>query len=263
MNKILEEIKKIISDNLSENLPEVKLDELEENGAVYYMNGKNGTEFDWFVNEHLPNFMVFYNDENNLGAAKLSIYDDGGILLYIYGDRGNTVVDEIKTSIDVTKEEMLHLAVILKNTADDNKIWDANIDNINTEFELTDDKIKEFEDARKYMEPTINKNKLLSKTAFVSKRVFEDGWKVGYMYRAEAKDEDDSGWSFLAGNESREYADNYKNIVLLTVYEVCQLDPDIMDYIDSPVGSGFIRISSNEFEVDKNDKEIYTEKREG
>lgn len=261
MNKILEEIKKIISKNISEYLPEVKLNELEENGAVYYMNGKNGTEFDWFVNEHLPNFMVFYNDEKNLGAVKLSIYDDGGILLYIYGEKGNKVVKEVQTSIDVTKEEMLHLAVILKNTADDNKIWDANIDNINTEFEITDDKIKEFEDSKKYMEPTINKNKILSKTAFVSKRIVEDGWKVGYMYRDEARDESDSGWSFLAGNEDNEYTDNYKNIVLLTVYEVYGLDPDIWNYIDSPAGSRFIRISSNEFEIDKNDKEIYVEKR--
>lgn len=261
MNRILDQIKKIIKENISEYLPGVKLNELEENGAVYYMNGKNGTEFDWFVNEHLPNFMVFYNDENNLGVAKLSIYDDGGILLYIYGDKGNKVVNEIKTSIDVTEEEMFKLAVILKNEADDKRVWDANIDRINTDIEITDDKIAEFQNAKQYMEPTINRNKILSKTAFVSKKIFEDGWKVGYMYRDEAKDESDSGWCFLAGNEDSEYTDNYKNIVLLTVYEVYGLDPDIWNYIDSPVGSRFIRISSNEFEIDKNDKEIYVEKR--
>lgn len=33
------------------------------------MNGKNGTEFDWFVNEHLPSFMVFYDNEEKLGAV--------------------------------------------------------------------------------------------------------------------------------------------------------------------------------------------------
>ena len=261
MNRILDQIKKIIKDNISEYLPEVKSSELEEDGAVYYMNGKNGTEFDWYVNEHLPNFMVFYNDEKNLGAAKLSVYDDGGILLYIYGDKGNKVVKEIKTSIDVTEDEMFKLAVILKNEADDNRIWDANIDKINTDIEITDDKIVEFQNTKQYMEPTINRNKILVKTAYVSKMIFEEGWKVGYMCRDEALNENDSGWSFMAGNESREYADDYKNIVILSVYEVCQLDPDIMDYIDNPVGSRFIRISSNEFEIDKNDKEIYVEKR--
>ena len=87
MNRILNEIKEIIKQNINEYLPDVKPCDLEESGTVYYMNGKNGTEFDWYVNEHLPSFMVFYNDEQNLGAVSLSIYTDGGILLYIYGEK--------------------------------------------------------------------------------------------------------------------------------------------------------------------------------
>lgn len=71
MNRILNEIKQIIKQNISKYLSKVQLSDLEENGAVYYMNGKNGTEFDWYVNDHLPSFMVFYNDEQNLGAVKL------------------------------------------------------------------------------------------------------------------------------------------------------------------------------------------------
>lgn len=87
MNRILNEIKKIIKQNIIEYLPEVKLEDLEENGAVYYMNEKNGTEFDWYVNEHLPSFMLFYNDKQNLGAAKLLIYTNGEVVLYIYGEK--------------------------------------------------------------------------------------------------------------------------------------------------------------------------------
>ena len=49
MNRILNEIKEIIKQNINEYLPEVKSSDLEENGTVYYMNGKNGTEFDWYV----------------------------------------------------------------------------------------------------------------------------------------------------------------------------------------------------------------------
>ena len=41
-----------------------------------------------------------------------------------------------------------------------------------------------------------------------------------------------------------------------------QLDRDIFKYIDMPVGTKLIRISSNEFEIDKNDREIYMTKRE-
>jgi len=40
-------------------LPHVNAEDLEENGAVYYMNGKNGTEFDWYVNKKVSDFFVF------------------------------------------------------------------------------------------------------------------------------------------------------------------------------------------------------------
>ena len=111
MNRILNEIKEIIKQNINEYLPEVKSSDLEENGTVYYMNGKNGTEFDWYVNEHLPSFMVFYNDKQNLGAAKLLIYTNGEVVLYIYGDKGNKTIKEVQTSIKVTENELFNLAV--------------------------------------------------------------------------------------------------------------------------------------------------------
>lgn len=48
MHRIINDIQIIIENAMKENLPEVSSDALEENGKVYYMNGKNGTEFDWF-----------------------------------------------------------------------------------------------------------------------------------------------------------------------------------------------------------------------
>ena len=72
MHKVLSEIKEIINKSIYEHLPDVQSSDLEENGNIYYMNGKNGTEFDWYVNEHISDFMVFYNDEKNLGAVKLT-----------------------------------------------------------------------------------------------------------------------------------------------------------------------------------------------
>ncbi len=261
MNKILNEIKEIIKQNINEYLPEVKPSDLEENGIVYYMNGKNGTEFDWYVNEHLPSFMVFYNDKQNLGAVKLSIYTDGGVEVYIYGDKGNKVIKEVQTSIEVSENELFNLAVILKSEADDKLIWDSSIDKINTDVEVSNKEITKFQDTEQYMEPIKNRMKLLNQTAYLSKKIIEESWKVGYMYRAKPINENDSGWSFMAGNESREYTDDYKNIALVSVHEVYQLDPDVWNYIDNPVGSEFIRISSNEFEEDHNDKEIFIEKR--
>ena len=53
MNPILNDIQSKIQNAIKENLHGVSSSDLEEGGKVYYMNGKNGTEFDWFVIEHL------------------------------------------------------------------------------------------------------------------------------------------------------------------------------------------------------------------
>ena len=66
MNEILNEIRRLIRESRTMYLPHVKAEALEENGAVYYMYGKNGTEFDWYVNGKVSDFFVFYKDENNL-----------------------------------------------------------------------------------------------------------------------------------------------------------------------------------------------------
>ena len=58
MHRILTELEQKIQECLRTYLPEVKAAELEENGTVYYMNGKNGTEFDWHVNDRLSDFMA-------------------------------------------------------------------------------------------------------------------------------------------------------------------------------------------------------------
>ncbi len=261
MNRILNEIKEIIKKNINEYLPEVKPSDLEENGTVYYMNGKNGTEFDWYVNEHLPSFMVFYNDEQNLGAAKLLIYANGKVVLYLYEDKGNKLIKEIETSIEIIEDELFKLAVILKNETEDKDIWDESIDKVNMDVEITEEEITKFQDSEQYMKPTKNRMNLLNKMAYLSKKVSEEGWKVGYMCREEAMNENDSGWQFLAGNEDDKYLNNHKNCLLVHVQDVYQLDPDIWNYIDNPVGTELIRISSNEFEIDKKNKEIFVEKR--
>lgn len=144
MNKILEEIKSIINKNIKEFLPEVKLEDLEENGKIYYMNGQNGTEFDYYVNGNVSPFMVFYNDKNNMGIAKLFLSQDGSILLYLYNKKGKNLLKTIDVQIDVDKEDILKFAVALKNQMDDKNNWDASIEIINSNEEPTDEEINEF-----------------------------------------------------------------------------------------------------------------------
>lgn len=261
MNEILNEINKLINESREMYLPHVGIEALEENGAVYYMNGKNGTEFDWYVNDKISDFFVFYNDENNLGAVKLTLYYDGGVCIYIYDEGGRRLIKEINANVEAGEDDILTFAVLLRNVLDDNKIWDANIDSINTDIRITPDMINEFKNNRQYYKAMIHRKKMFKMMSYVSKKITDEGWKVGYMTREEALSENDSGWSFMAGNEDDEYIDDYNNIKLLSIAEVCQLDSDVLKYIDNPVGTDLIRVSSDQFEIDQNDKEIFLEKR--
>lgn len=55
----------------------------------------------------------------------------------------------------------------------------------------------------------------------------------------------------MDSNEDDEYLSDPKNLMLLVVGMVWQRsNRDIFKYIDMPVGTKLIRISSNEFEID-------------
>ena len=261
MNNILEQIKKVINDSIKEYMPEVKPENLEENGAIYYMNGKNGTEWDYYVNEHLSYFMVFYNDKENLGAVKLSLYTDGYYTLYLYNEKGKNLLKTIDSKIDVVENDVLKFATLLKVQMDDKDNWDANIEKIDMSKESSEEEINDFKNAKGDFERTKNRFRLFPKIAYVSRKILDEGYKVGYMIREEPLNDKDSGWQFMAGNEDDEYLNNHKNLALLSINEINNLDPDIFKYLDCPVGSEFIRISSNEFEEDRKDKPLFIEKR--
>lgn len=261
MNKIIFEIKNLMIDCIKKYIPDISINDLEDNGSVFYMNGKNGTEFDWYVNEKISDFMIFYNDRNNMGAVKTTLFNNGALLTYVYGDRGKTILQEVKSYIeDVTEDEILSLAIILRNEADDKKIWDENIEKINTDSKPDNNMINEFLSNEYYYDDMKERKSLLGQLAYVSKKIMDEGWKIGYMCRDESVEENDSGWSFMAGNEDDKYIEDYHNIQLMSVHEVIQYDNAVWKYINSPVGTKLIRISPEEFEEDHNDKEIYMEK---
>jgi len=261
MNNILEQIKKVINNSIKEYLPDVKPEDLKENGTAYYMNGQNGTEWDYYVNEHLPYLMVFYNEKENLGAVKLSLYPDGYLTLYLCNEKRKNLLKTIDTKIEADENDLLKFATLLKVQMDDKENWDANIDKIDTSKEPSEEEINDFKNAKEDFERTKNRFRLFPKIAYVSRKILDEGYKVGYMIREEPLNDNDSGWQFMAGNEDDEYLNNNKNLALLSINEINNLDSDIFKYLDCPVGSEFIRISSTEFAEDKNNKKIYIEKR--
>jgi hypothetical protein len=76
---------------------------------------------------------------------------------------------------------------------------------------------------------------------FATDRITVDGQKVGYMYREEPEDDTDSGWRFLSGTESQEYLDDPENLAIYDVNTIANYDPDIIPFLDAPVGAAFER----------------------
>ena len=73
--------------------------------------------------------------------------------------------------------------------------------------------------------------------SLVSDKITIDGLKVGYMYREKPGEESDSGWRFLSGTEEEEYIEDPKNSMMFEVNIVANYDPDIIPYLNSPIGT--------------------------
>jgi hypothetical protein len=76
---------------------------------------------------------------------------------------------------------------------------------------------------------------------FASDRITVDGARVGYMYREQPGFPEDSGWRFLAGDESDDYMDNSDNHGIYEVNTIANYDRDIIPLLESPPGARFIR----------------------
>jgi len=81
-------------------------------------------------------------------------------------------------------------------------------------------------------------------------RITVDGHRVGYMYRTKAHNKLDSGWAFLAGDESDAYLNNSCNHAIYDVNTIANYDPEIIHLLDAlqglssfepPLGSSRIR----------------------
>jgi len=70
-----------------------------------------------------------------------------------------------------------------------------------------------------------------------SNKITIDGEKVGYMYRDEKEDYEDSGWRFMAGNETPDYAENPANGKIFDINIIANHDPAIIPYLNSPINT--------------------------
>lgn len=95
----------------------------ELDGKIYYMNGNDGTAFDWNCNDRVCEFMVFH--ENEMGYIKLMVYNDNLITVYVYADGGMHPTKELERHY---YKNPLELANFLYRTFDMNGLWDESIE---------------------------------------------------------------------------------------------------------------------------------------
>jgi hypothetical protein len=76
---------------------------------------------------------------------------------------------------------------------------------------------------------------------FATDMITVEARKVGYMYREEPRNDWDSGWVFMAGQESQAYMDDAANHGIYDVNTIANCDPDIIPFLDAPPGAAFER----------------------
>lgn len=79
-----------------------------------------------------------------------------------------------------------------------------------------------------------------------SDRITVDGEKVGFMYREEKEDDEDSGWRFLAGDETDEYLEDQQHFMMFDVNYIANIDPAIIPYLKWKKGSELERIKNSD-----------------
>ena len=65
--------------------------------------------------------------------------------------------------------------------------------------------------------------------------------KVRFILREEPNDTTDSGWVFFSGLEPEGYNELAENFVICPLLSFVEIEPDLIDLLDSPVGSMYER----------------------
>lgn len=76
---------------------------------------------------------------------------------------------------------------------------------------------------------------------FATNKITIEGLKVGYMYREQPMDSNDSGWRFFSGTEEQAYVDNADNLKIYDVNTIANYDKAIIPYLFAEVGKEFER----------------------
>lgn len=125
---VKQQVLNYIQENIRERFPEVTDNMLIDNGAIYYMNGNDGTDFDFGMNDRTCEFMSFYKS-TDYGFFKVFVTRDGKITGYAYLEEGQGEAIHLEPK-HVGEKEAKEFARALQLYADNLKKWDCNIEEI-------------------------------------------------------------------------------------------------------------------------------------
>lgn len=128
--QIIEKIKNVFAE-IREKYPLITDEDLHSKGAIFYMNGNDGTDFDWNANEHTSEFYMYH--ENEIGFIKLYVNKGDTYTAYVYPNGEMSATETVRGNL--YKGDSLYLAALLYRKADREYIYDAIIDEIDFSYE--------------------------------------------------------------------------------------------------------------------------------
>ena len=132
------ELKKFIQEGVNNIIQEdikngkVSMSQLYNNGEIVYYNGRNGTWFDWNINERSSWFTVCFNDAKIMGYISIAIFKDGTVSGYKWGNYGQDEAENVSLGKLNIQDVEYFLRLLLQQT-DDKGIFDVSRDSINWE----------------------------------------------------------------------------------------------------------------------------------
>ena len=127
---IIEKIKTVFAD-IREKYPLITDEDLCSKGAIFYMNGNDGTAFDWGVNGRCCEFYMYH--ENEIGFIKLCVNVGDTYTAYVFPNGEMKAVETIRGDLD--EGDSLYLATILFHKADMILLCDEDITEIDFSYE--------------------------------------------------------------------------------------------------------------------------------
>ena len=109
-------------------------------GEIFYFNGQNGSQFDWFENGHTSTLATLY--PNGTEAVKIHIYPDGTVRAYYYKKGSMEPDDELSMEID--KETAKQIAVSLYSVSDGKGLFDKKLSMLDLNYNITDKDTDDF-----------------------------------------------------------------------------------------------------------------------